>query len=286
MAQTETNNLMYLLDLVLGVVKDKAFQEALQSVQTAQREYLIAEAEARRGKSKAVIQQMAKLDASVITLRREYARVGPMLTPDAQARFEELFDSLSRQRTLLVQKKKSLSSESETLSASPGQINGVRLIPGDILAAGRRSGLYQHFAVYIGSDRVIHYAAEGGDFAGHITIHEAPLSEFRADSSFIYVLEFPDDLGYPAIRTPRGIATAPSSSQEGPFFRLIRETGYHLYSPEETVVRAKSRIGEEKYNLAVNNCEHFAIWCKTGVHESHQVNIWLTRLSQYASRYA
>lgn len=125
MAQAEANNLTYLLNLALGAVKDRAFQEALQSVQTAQREYLIADAEARRGKSNAIIQQMAKLDAAVLRLRREYSRVGPMLTPDAQARFEELFDSLSRQRTLLVQKKKSLSSGAGALSAGPEQINGV-----------------------------------------------------------------------------------------------------------------------------------------------------------------
>ena len=91
---------------------------------------------------------------------------------------------------------------------------------------------------------------------------------------------------YPAVRTDKGNIAAPGSAQEGPFFRLIRETGYHLHSPEETVARARSRIGEEKYDLASNNCEHFAIWCKTGVHESHQVNIWLTRLLQYANRYA
>ena len=28
--------------------------------------------------------------------------------------------------------------------------------------------------------------------------------------------------------------------------------------------RAQSKIGEEKYNLVTNNCEHFAMWCITG----------------------
>ncbi|MDU1323667.1 MAG: lecithin retinol acyltransferase family protein [Clostridiales bacterium] len=39
----------------------------------------------------------------------------------------------------------------------------------------------------------------------------------------------------------------------------MRRTDYHLYSPEETVSRARSRLGEEKYALPFNNCEHFAI---------------------------
>ncbi|HEX9027265.1 MAG TPA: lecithin retinol acyltransferase family protein, partial [Clostridium sp.] len=27
-------------------------------------------------------------------------------------------------------------------------------------------------------------------------------------------------------------------------------------------MRFKSKLGENEYNLIVNNCEHFAIWCK------------------------
>ena len=38
-----------------------------------------------------------------------------------------------------------------------------------------------------------------------------------------------------------------------------------------TLRRALSRIGEQQYNLLFNNCEHFAVWCKTGRHRSAQV---------------
>ncbi len=38
-----------------------------------------------------------------------------------------------------------------------------------------------------------------------------------------------------------------------------------------TLRRAMSRIGERKYNLLFNNCEHFANWCKTGRHRSKQM---------------
>ncbi|MBD5133059.1 MAG: lecithin retinol acyltransferase family protein [Clostridiales bacterium] len=285
MSHLETNDLMYLLDFALGIAKDKAFEEALQSVQTAQREYLIADADARRVKTRATIQQIAKLDVATRKLEFEYIRVKPMLTPDTQTHLDRLLEGLSQQRHHLVQKKKSLPASAGALPVDSEHINGIRLIPGDILAVSRKSGLYQHFAVYIGGDQVIHYAAKSGDFAGRITIHEAPLSEFRLDSTCIYILDFPDNLGYPTMRTLRGNVATPGSSQEGPFFRLIRETEYHLYSPEETIARAKSRLGEENYNLAANNCEHFALWCKTGVRESHQVNVWITRLLQYANKY-
>jgi hypothetical protein len=42
-------------------------------------------------------------------------------------------------------------------------------------------------------------------------------------------------------------------------------------APELVLQRAKSRLGEKKYDVFFNNCEHFARWCKTGEHESEQV---------------
>lgn len=42
--------------------------------------------------------------------------------------------------------------------------------------------------------------------------------------------------------------------------------------PSVVVARAESRLGETDYCFFGNNCEHFAYWCKTGHHESEQVN--------------
>ena len=42
--------------------------------------------------------------------------------------------------------------------------------------------------------------------------------------------------------------------------------------PDLVLKRAFSRIGERDYHLIFNNCEHFATWCKTGQHQSNQVN--------------
>ena len=39
-----------------------------------------------------------------------------------------------------------------------------------------------------------------------------------------------------------------------------------------TLRRAMGRLGEQDYNLLFNNCEHFATWCKTGRHQSGQVD--------------
>ncbi len=44
-----------------------------------------------------------------------------------------------------------------------------------------------------------------------------------------------------------------------------------------TISRAISRIGEKRYNLLFNNCEHFANWCKTGRHRSSQMEDFLQK---------
>ena len=143
------------------------------------------------------------------------------------------------------------------------------LLPGDVIGVKRIGGVYEHYAVYIGNDEVIHYAGNGGDFNNDISIHQAPISEFLDGSDNFFILDFPDKYGRPAkINTSASLTGYAFSA----FKKFLKETKYHIYSAQETIDRAKSRIGESDYNLVVNNCEHFAIWCKTGISESHQVN--------------
>ena len=54
-------------------------------------------------------------------------------------------------------------------------------------------------------------------------------------------------------------------------------------TPEEraqAVERAAARIGERRYSLTANNCEHFANWCATGVAISHQVIAFIAALAK------
>ena len=147
---------------------------------------------------------------------------------------------------------------------------------GDIIGVHRIGGAYDHYGVYESDQVIYHYAAENGDF-GKACMHVTTLEKFIGDSRNYFVLEFPEDYGSPAkVEMPIGqSAFAPITMPLPDRIRaeqLRRKCeAYHLYSPSETIARAKSRLGEELYNLVVNNCEHFAIWCKTGVHESHQV---------------
>jgi len=45
------------------------------------------------------------------------------------------------------------------------------------------------------------------------------------------------------------------------------------YSPVEVIARATSRLGESKYDIVDNHCEHFVNWCRSGLHESQQSNL-------------
>ena len=95
------------------------------------------------------------------------------------------------------------------------------------------------------------------------------MEEFLRDNKEYEVVDFPDSEGMMCI------SRISLKSEFEVLWEILRKMllgkEYHLYSPEETVARARSRIGERKYNLIVRNCEHFAVWCKTGVSESHQV---------------
>lgn len=59
------------------------------------------------------------------------------------------------------------------------------------------------------------------------------------------------------------------------------------YVPDVVIERAESRLGECRYDLLSNNCEHFANWCKVGRNESKQLaeyGLDVNRLSPIASR--
>lgn len=150
---------------------------------------------------------------------------------------------------------------------------------GDIVFVDR--GLYRHFAVYIGDGKVIHYAPPGNHLkfcSDEAYIHEAPLGEFLGDNTQYGICEFSDPLAAGTLEDElwdlfHVVLRAVTESKKKKKRKSKKaEELYHLYTPEETVARAKERIGERNYDLVENNCEHFALWCKTGISESRQVN--------------
>ena len=137
---------------------------------------------------------------------------------------------------------------------------------GDVLRVNR--GLYSHYGVYAADkNHVIHYTGATGpnDFNG--IVRETSLEEFLNGSERFSVCTFPEHpLNLPVFPSKNPLARIIQ------FVRIIKFLDYHLYSGDEAVERARSKLGQGGYNLALNNCEHFAVWCRTGVKDSSQVN--------------
>jgi hypothetical protein len=51
----------------------------------------------------------------------------------------------------------------------------------------------------------------------------------------------------------------------------VRSDSPARYTPSEVVARARSRLGENRYRVASNNCEHFCHWCLSGENRSVQI---------------
>ena len=111
-------------------------------------------------------------------------------------------------------------------------MNAEELLPGSRLIVRRRA--YFHHGIYVGNGRMIHYA---GWFRGMRGLVEEVTLE-----------QFTEGHGYCIGRMPPD-----------------RRAG------EDIARRARSRLGERRYQLLRNNCEHFCNWCQLGECRSEQV---------------
>jgi hypothetical protein len=96
---------------------------------------------------------------------------------------------------------------------------------------------YDHYGIYVGNNKVIHYISTTGKVEDSKILETDMLPYFRT----------------------------------GKYFVLDLKNSYK-FTVEEAVKRAKSRVGENSYDLLQNNCEHFVFWSKTGDSKSYQID--------------
>ncbi len=122
---------------------------------------------------------------------------------------------------------------------------GHRLPAGDPAAlplgahlVARRRG-YRHHGIYVGDGKVVHYAGLSRSWRRG-PVEEVSLARFAAGRAV-----------------------------------LVKPAANARYDSEEVVRRARSRLGEDRYRIARNNCEHFCEWCLRGEPRSEQVENFL-----------
>lgn len=110
--------------------------------------------------------------------------------------------------------------------------------PGSHLISPRRG--YVHHGIYVGEGKVVHYAGLAcGHFRGRI--EEVSLAQFAYGRSV-----------------------------------WTRTANLPGFVPQEVIRRARSRVGENRYRVLRNNCEHFCEWCLRGESRSYQVERFLS----------
>ncbi len=105
--------------------------------------------------------------------------------------------------------------------------------PGTHLVTLRRG--YAHHGIYAGGGRVVHYGGLSRSLRRG-PVEEVSLERFAAGRSV-----------------------------------LIKPAAGARFSGADVVARARSRLGEDRYRIASNNCEHFCEWCIYGEPRSEQV---------------
>jgi hypothetical protein len=103
---------------------------------------------------------------------------------------------------------------------------------------------YTHHGIYVGRNRVVQY---GGLSHGlrRGPVEEVSLSEFAQGCSM-----------------------------------WVRMEESSWFDRNEVVRRARLRLGENRYHVLTNNCEHFCEWCVRGEHRSYQVDELIARYSR------
>ncbi|MEW7857408.1 lecithin retinol acyltransferase family protein [Pseudomonas chlororaphis] len=116
---------------------------------------------------------------------------------------------------------------------------------GTHLIVGR--GVYTHHGIFVGRNRVIHYSGMGSG------LHKGCIE-----------------------------STSLEAFLQGKNARIKTYRKVYFRGPE-ICRRARSRLGEDQYNLVFNNCEHFANWCATDRHTSEQIDAATQRLGTAAA---
>ena len=97
-----------LIGIMLAATKDKVYLETTKKMQAAFHELILAEADSRRDKVKALILAMAKIDREVDQFKREYNRIYNHLAPEAITAIEDYLKIVQQKKKDIAHEKNSI----------------------------------------------------------------------------------------------------------------------------------------------------------------------------------
>lgn len=166
--------------------------------------------------------------------------------------------------------------------------NFRRLENGDVIRV-RRNIFYDHYGIYVAMDNsVIHYTTpkkEGdGKDSGSCrdcsgVVRETSLDEFLDGTESFEVCRYPEEGSWCFLwwaRETFEVRRDEVKKNRPPFCEMDQNA-----PGGKAVQKAKSFLGRADYNLAWNNCEHFAVSCRYDYHASGQVQGWGTAVAAF-----
>lgn len=106
-------------------------------------------------------------------------------------------------------------------------------LPGDVLIAPRFG--YGHYGIHVGGWQVAHYVK-----TGRVTVQITSMADF--------------------------VGT-------GKWFKVVLYNSTDSFHPDQVIHRVLQTLGWGQYHFFLNNCEHWAHWCKTGRCECEQIGM-------------
>ena len=148
---------------------------------------------------------------------------------------------------------------------------------GDVVYVGE--GEAQRFGIWTG-ESFVQYAPHNG---GSRSVHEISFHNFLSGAAKVSVCRFP---------THRNREILINAVIEAIEFRrypahllqlleiIQRQMTYRIYSPWQTVRRAKNSIGRDDFDTG----EDFALWCKTGMIKHKEIEVASKILAEISDR--
>uniref|UniRef100_A0A0B7AVC6 LRAT domain-containing protein n=1 Tax=Arion vulgaris TaxID=1028688 RepID=A0A0B7AVC6_9EUPU len=133
---------------------------------------------------------------------------------------------------------------------------------GDLIEFPR--GLYSHWAVYLGDEKVAHLAGIDNDGVNGDIKPEYmfTISGIKYNKAKVCIDNFWDVvLDSKACKNNK------------------KDNKWRPLDPKKVVNNALTKLGEVGYNIFYSNCEHFVNWCRYGISKSDQVDNFITGVS-------